>query len=89
MGSWSDEKDDHSLLKRNVAIGAGDDGFDVQSRSTKLTGNRAVRNGDLGIEAVRGVIDGGGNMRDRQRRPTPVHAHRVQLIGANQPPLTG
>ena len=54
-------KDDHSLLKRNVAKGAGDDGFDVESRTTKLTKNRAVRNADLGIEAVRGVIDGGGN----------------------------
>jgi hypothetical protein len=49
-------------LKRNVAVGAGDDGFDIQSRTAKLTRNRAVRNHDLGIEAVRGVIDGGGNI---------------------------
>jgi hypothetical protein len=55
------KKHDHSLLKHNIARGAGDDGFDVESRSTTLTRNRAVRNGDLGIEAVRGVIDGGGN----------------------------
>jgi parallel beta-helix repeat protein len=55
-------KDDHSLLKRNVAIGAEDDGFDVKSTTTKLARNRALRNGDLGIEAVRGVIDGGGNI---------------------------
>lgn len=55
------DKDRHSLLKRNIAKGAGDDGFDVESRSTTLTRNRAVRNDDLGIEAVRGVIDGGGN----------------------------
>jgi hypothetical protein len=27
-----------------------------------LTGNRARRNHDLGIEAVFGVIDGGGNL---------------------------
>jgi parallel beta-helix repeat protein len=54
-------KDRHSLLAGNVARGAGDDGFDVNSRSTTLTSNRAVRNGDLGIEAVFGVIDGGGN----------------------------
>jgi hypothetical protein len=54
-------KDDHSLLKRNVARGAGDDGFDVRSRTAKLTKNRARRNGDLGIAAVRGVIDGGRN----------------------------
>ncbi len=55
-------KDDHSLLKRNVATGAGDDGFDVESRTARLTRNRARRNADLGIEAVRGVIDGGGNV---------------------------
>jgi parallel beta-helix repeat protein len=59
------KKDDHSRLKRNIAVAAGDDGFDVESRSTKLTGNRAVRNADLGIEAVRGVIDGGGNRASR------------------------
>jgi hypothetical protein len=50
-----------SLLRANVAIGAGDDGFHVRGRSTRLNGNRAVRNADLGIEAVRGVI-GGGNI---------------------------
>jgi large repetitive protein len=55
-------KDDHSLLRRNIATGARDDGFDVEGRRSKLTGNRALRNHDLGIEAVRGVIDGGGNI---------------------------
>jgi parallel beta-helix repeat protein len=54
-------KDAHSLLWGNIARGAGDDGFDVGSRSATLTGNRAVRNDDLGIEAVFGVIDGGRN----------------------------
>jgi parallel beta-helix repeat protein len=54
-------EDRHSSLKRNVAVGAGDDGFDIQSHTAKLTRNRARRNGDLGIAAVRGVIDGGGN----------------------------
>jgi parallel beta-helix repeat protein len=56
------KKDRHSRLKGNLARGSGDDGFDVESRSAKLTKNRAVRNRDLGIEAVRGVIDGGGNI---------------------------
>jgi parallel beta-helix repeat protein len=55
------KKDRHSLLKRNVAKGSGDDGFDIESDSTTLTRNRAVDNGDLGIEAVLGVNDGGGN----------------------------
>jgi parallel beta-helix repeat protein len=56
------KKDGHSLLRRNIAKRNGDDGFDVGSPSTKLTSNRAVRNHDLGIEAVPGVIDGGGNV---------------------------
>jgi hypothetical protein len=56
------ETDHDSILRHNIARRAGDDGFDVESRSTKLTGNLAVRNADLGIEAVRGVIDGGGNI---------------------------
>jgi large repetitive protein len=56
------EKDRHSRLKNNVAKGSGDDGFDVESHSASLEGNRAVRNADLGIQAVRGVIDGGGNV---------------------------
>ena len=50
-----------SLLKRNVASGAKDDGFHIESRSTRLTKNRATRNAAIGIEAVQGVIDGGGN----------------------------
>ena len=54
-------KDHHSLLKGNLARRSGDDGFDVESRFTKLVRNRAVANDDLGIEAVRGVRDGGGN----------------------------
>jgi parallel beta-helix repeat protein len=61
-GFLVNKKDQHSLLKRNVAVGAADDGFDVRSRTAKLTGNRAVRNRDFGIAARRGVIDGGGNV---------------------------
>jgi parallel beta-helix repeat protein len=66
-GSESDgfqvnEKDGHSRLKGNVSIGSKDDGFDIESGSLRVTGNRALRNGGLGIEAVRGVADGGGNV---------------------------
>jgi large repetitive protein len=50
-----------TLLERNIAIGAGDDGIDVDSAATRLSRNLLLRNGDLGIEAVPGVIDGGGN----------------------------
>jgi parallel beta-helix repeat protein len=63
------KKDTDSLLFGNIARGAGDDGFDVESRSATLTRNRAVRNADLGIEAVFGVIDGGGNIARNNGNP--------------------
>ena len=53
--------DRNSLLRGNLAIAAGDDGFDIGSRVTELSRNRAFRNADLGIEAVSGVSDAGGN----------------------------
>ena len=52
----------HTILRRNSASHSRDDGFDVEGSTTKITKNSAVRNRDLGIEAVRGVIDGGGNI---------------------------
>jgi parallel beta-helix repeat protein len=55
-------KDHHSVLIGNLARRSGDDGFDVESNSTKLVRNRAVGNDALGIEAVFGVIDEGGNL---------------------------
>jgi parallel beta-helix repeat protein len=55
------KKEHNSVLAGNLVIGSRDDGFDVDSNTTTLTGNRARRNGDLGIEAVFGVIDGGAN----------------------------
>ena len=71
------KKDNGSVLRGNVAVGAAEDGFRIRSDSTKLTRNRALRNGDLGIQAVPGVTDGGGNRRTRKRRPAPVHEHRL------------
>jgi large repetitive protein len=50
-----------TLIQNNAAIGSGDDGFDIRSSSTTLARNTANRNQDLGIEAVPGVVDGGGN----------------------------
>jgi large repetitive protein len=50
-----------TLLVRNFATRNGDDGIDVDVPATTLTRNIANRNRDLGIEAVPGVIDGGGN----------------------------
>jgi parallel beta-helix repeat protein len=50
-----------TLLVRNRAIRNGDDGIDVDASATTVTRNIANHNHDLGIEAVPGVIDGGGN----------------------------
>jgi parallel beta-helix repeat protein len=50
-----------SLLDQNLAVGAADDGIDVDGPTTTLTRNTANGNHDLGIEAVPGVTDGGGN----------------------------
>jgi parallel beta-helix repeat protein len=50
-----------TLITGNRVFGSGGDGIDVESSKTKLSRNHARRNHDLGIEAVPGVIDGGGN----------------------------
>jgi parallel beta-helix repeat protein len=49
-----------TLISRNRVAGSARHGISVDSGSTTLIRNRAVRNGDPGIEAVEGVIDGGG-----------------------------
>jgi parallel beta-helix repeat protein len=61
--------DRNSVLRGNLAIAAGDDGFDIGSRVTELGRNRAFRNADLGIEAVGGVSDAGGNTARHNRDP--------------------
>jgi large repetitive protein len=50
-----------TLIERNLATGSGDDGFDIRRPAATLTANTANDNLDLGIEAVPGVVDGGGN----------------------------
>jgi parallel beta-helix repeat protein len=51
----------NTLLQSNIVIDSGHDGINTISASTSLTRNLALHNGNLGIEAVPGVIDGGGN----------------------------
>jgi large repetitive protein len=50
-----------TLIQRNVVVDALDDGIDADAPGTVIRANTANGNGDLGIEAVEGVIDGGGN----------------------------
>ena len=63
-------------LTENQADSNGDDGIDVDSSDGTLTGNGANRNADLGIEAVPGVTDGGGN---RARH----NGNRLQCLNIN------
>ena len=55
------DQSDLNTVEGNTANGNGDDGIDVQNANTTLTSNTANDNVDFGIEAVPGVIDGGGN----------------------------
>ena len=50
-----------TVLARNLAVHSGADGIDVRAPGTTVTRNTANDNHDLGISAVPGVIDGGGN----------------------------
>jgi parallel beta-helix repeat protein len=50
-----------TLVKGNFVVGSGRSGIIVGNPSTTITNNRAVRNDRFGIQAVKGVIDGGGN----------------------------
>jgi hypothetical protein len=50
-----------TLVSHNLVVDSGRAGIIVGHRSTTITNNRAVRNRGLGIRAVEGVIDGGGN----------------------------
>jgi hypothetical protein len=50
-----------TLLQNNEVSGFADDGIDVEAPGTVIRRNNAHDNGDLGIEAVPGVVDGGGN----------------------------
>ena len=52
----------HNLIKKNLVKRNTTGILLEESATTKLTGNRAIRNEDLGIQAGRGAIDGGGNI---------------------------
>jgi len=57
-----------AVLRDNVALTNTDDGIDVERAGTKLTGNRADNNDDLGIEAVPGAR-GSGNAATGNHNP--------------------
>ena len=58
-----------TLLGGNIAIENGSHGFEVRNADTALSGNTANSNGALGIAAVPGVEDAGGNRAAGNRDP--------------------
>jgi parallel beta-helix repeat protein len=50
-----------ATIEGNVSTSNGDDGIDVDTADAVIAKNTANFNSDLGIEAVPGVTDGGGN----------------------------
>jgi parallel beta-helix repeat protein len=52
---------EHTVVKRNHVFRAGGHGILIGNPTTKVTRNEARYNHRLGIKAVEGVIDGGGN----------------------------
>ncbi len=68
-GIFVDAGSTNTLLRFNHVSSMLDDGIDVDSASTSLNSNTANENGDLGIEAVAGVTDLGGNLAARNGNP--------------------
>ena len=51
-----------NLVANNLVTGSGHDGINVNRPANTVSGNVTLRNRVFGIEAVDGVIDGGGNL---------------------------
>ena len=66
---------------KNMAWHNGDDGIEVASPGTTLFANRTFLNGDLGIEAVPSVSDGGGNVAFRNLNPLQCLNIRCDVPG--------
>jgi hypothetical protein len=74
-----------TLLTGNLALGAGDDGFDIHVPGTTLSRNAAFHNADLGVDAVAGTIDGGGNKAHGNGNPAQCAACRATSAQALAP----
>lgn len=61
VGTETSNPVENTRIDANWVSGSGDDGIDVRRAATVLADNWANDNADLGIFAVAGVIDGGGN----------------------------
>jgi parallel beta-helix repeat protein len=59
--SGSGETVNDTVVEANLIIRSGNDGIKIARAATTLTRNLALHNANLGIEAMPGVTDGGGN----------------------------
>jgi parallel beta-helix repeat protein len=69
VGTETDNAVPGTRITANRTKANGDDGIDVRRAGTLLRANVANRNRDLGISAVPGVLDGGGNRAARNGDP--------------------
>jgi parallel beta-helix repeat protein len=60
-GVFVTEPNFSGLVAGNTVTRNGDDGIEVDAPSTTVTDNRTRKNADLGIDAISGTVDGGGN----------------------------
>ena len=58
-----------NVVDANVVVGSGHDGIHVTRPQNTIGHNVVLHSGALGIEAVAGVIDGGGNLAHFNRDP--------------------
>ena len=75
-------KDAHSILRGNIARRARDDGFSIQSTTSKLVDDRAIANGELGIRARGRCHRRRRERRPPERRPPTVREHLVRVSRA-------
>src|SRR5207247_10641893 len=73
-------------IEDNLATFNSDDGIDVDEPTTTIANNTANNNDDLGIEAVAGVRDGGGNM--AQGNGNLAQCLNVNCAGSVEPGTT-
>ena len=59
----------NTLIEGNTLLRNSDDGIDIQNPTTIVRKNVANLNGDLGIEALGGAVNGGGNVAHANGNP--------------------
>lgn len=77
-----------ALVVGNTANGNAVDGIQLGDANNTVTSNVAKRNGNLGIDAIFGAIDGGGNIGAQNGNPAQCTANVVcgPLVTVVEPP---